>query len=74
MSKDIPEKGDVWVTEDGSKLHIMYVNNDDEYEVFAQNADATWIVNMEFLEDYTYLGKAKGSISDLFEIKDKNDE
>ena len=59
MSKDTPEVGDVWKNNRyGDLLHITDVRGDERYTKFS--------------EYYTYLGKSKANINDLF--KTENEE
>ena len=78
MSKEKPESGDVWKNSYGELSHIIY---SDYVVVFARKY---WITHYEyhysvdrldlnkFLKKYTYQGKSKVKIEDLF--KTENEE
>lgn len=73
MSVDNPEDGDVWGNEH-RKLRIIMINvqdhNGDEVRYIDEYLDkgATSINSM--LINYSYLGKSKTNIDDLFEVQD----
>ena len=82
MSKDKPEVGDVWEFKYGfDRVHIIKINLVGEGEKklvrYIKKVDKAYIVQREsylenFIQDYTYLGKSKASINDLFEIEEFN--
>lgn len=70
MSKDKPEVGDVWKTDDGCLLHITKVK-DDMCEAVVTDKNETWTIECWwFDETSTYLGKSKVSIEELFDVRD----
>lgn len=73
MTDKMPEVGDVWelrgirdyiLSADACTIRICY---------YSQIKKGVTIVNYltkEYVKDAKYLGKSKGSIKDLFEVKD----
>lgn len=78
MSKDKVEKGDVWLLDDGKSgiHHVFRVSYEDQYCLTLSPSDLglSVVVNKlkPFIEKGKFLYKAKGSISDLFEVEDEN--
>ena len=74
MSKDKPEVGDVFQSKEDTdiKLYITGKNNVG-FEALVSNRAEIWdIDNWYFDEDYfTYLGKSKVNISDLFKTENE---
>lgn len=77
MSKDTPEVGDIWKDSYGEEAHILWVgyivvyvrkygitNYEHHYEVCKLDYD-------KFIRKWTYLGKSKATINDLFKTEDK---
>lgn len=72
MSKEKPEVGDVWKKKKADRIiHIYFIEEWAVNAVYKQKNDVipTQIFIERLKEDYTYIGKAKGSISDLFEVE-----
>lgn len=75
MSKNKPEVGDVWI-KDGRRCHIRDVRlypieqggGGVVFYVFLGRSDYVGIDY--FLKHFTYLGKSKANINDLFEVED----
>ena len=79
MSKDKPEGGDIWKDEYDEKAHILWVGY---IVVYVRKY---WITNYEyhyevckldhnkFIRKWTYLGKSKTNINDLFKTEESND-
>ena len=79
MSKDKPEGGDIWKDEYDEKAHILWVGY---IVVYVRKY---WITNYEyhyevckldynkFIRKWTYLGKSKTNINDLFKTEKSND-
>lgn len=74
MSKEKPEVGDVWKhNEDGFVFRITYIENElyKWAEVVWENGHISKIYyGGLFTNRYTYLGKSKASIKELFDVKD----
>ena len=70
MSKDTPEVGDVW-ERDGIKNHITDVESYKEGgTVFYTTGFKSNFVSIEFfIKHFTYLGKSKANINDLFKTE-----
>ena len=73
MSKDTPEVGDVWVNQYGHKVHV-----DSSGEVITSfyykglyRLCKKSVVTKEFVKAYTYLGKSKANIDDLFKTENE---
>ena len=74
MSKEKPEVGDVWKDPYGEEAHILWVGYVGVY------VRKYWITNYEyhysidrldlnkFLKKYTYVGKSKVNIGELFDV------
>ena len=70
MSKDKPELGDVWInTKTNKKIYITGLGNHVYVVSDSGVASSRWYC--DFYKLYTYLGKSKANINDLFEIEDK---
>lgn len=73
MSKETPEVGDVWERK-GNKYFIrdiLYFSHPQIRfidEELTKDGEPLHI----FLDNWNYIGKAKGSIKDLFEVEDEN--
>ena len=73
MFKGMPEYGDIWLSKYKTRVLIINV---DPYSVYFY---ATWGNQLEticettadFLDNYTYLGRAKHHITDLFKTENK---
>lgn len=74
MSKVKPEVGDVWMYKHTNIQYHIYCIFEDKlirgFNVDTGRMDAFCLPVEDFIKLYTYIGKAKGSISDLFEIKE----
>lgn len=79
MSKETPEVGDVWEYK-GCLIHItrvcgnciefLFQEKDGLRKRFVYDFNCT--TKEYFIKNHTYIGKAKGSIKDLFEVEDEN--
>ena len=79
-----PEVGDVWVYKKDYKHKMSIIREYEVYQLNKNRAcksyDCIYILNNEIknakflfddlIEYYIYIGKAKGSINDLFEVQD----
>lgn len=70
MSKE-PEVGDVWVSEDKTKVRIIFVG---KYEIRFHYARGDYLHKESeaysyFLKNYKYLGKSKVNIKELFDVE-----
>lgn len=78
MSKENPGVGDVWKhNEDGFVFRITYIENElyKRAEVIWENGHISRIYyGGLFTNRYTYLGKSKSSIKELFEVEKENNE
>jgi len=74
MSKDTPQVGDVWVSQNGHKVHVDVTDNivTSFYYSGLYRLCKKIVVTKEFVKAYTYLGKSKVNIDDLF--KTENEE
>ena len=85
MSKDKPEVGDVWKDPYGEEAHIIWVgyivvyirkywitNYKYPYEVYEYHYEVCKLDYNKFVRKWTYLGKSKANINDLF--KTENEE
>lgn len=88
MSKDIPEVGDVWLYKYKEFKTEYYISaiarfKNPEYYVFVLYKNGNnqvvgrWWDKEEWektlLQDFTYLGKSKANIGDLFKTEKSND-
>lgn len=72
MSKEKPEVGDVWADKYNYEIRVYIpdVYSDKWVKFIKSKRYAESECDMEyFLENYEYIGKAKGSIDDLFKVK-----
>lgn len=70
MSKDKPEVGDVWENKTG-RLRV-YITKVDVWGIIGiSSSGAAVSKNMYHLEKYTYLGKSKANIEDLFKTENE---
>ena len=69
MSKDKPEVGDVWISPKGIKIYITQVCQ--RFYVVTEKGIATTRFWADFNKNYTYLGKSKVKIEDLFKTDNK---
>ena len=78
MSKDTPEVGDVFQSKENKdiRLHITGKNEKNKagLKAIVSNRKEVWNVDFWYFDEeyYTYLGKSKASIDDLF--KTENEE
>jgi hypothetical protein len=72
MSKE-PEVGDVWVSQYGHKVHVDFTDNivTSFYYRGLYRLCKKSVVTKEFIKAYTYLGKSKVNIEQLFEVCDE---
>lgn len=72
MSKDrVPEVGDIWVNKTGTKkYYVVSVSNKYVYCLVKGLGISTKYYGL--FQNYTYLGKSKANINDLF--KTENEE
>lgn len=72
MSKETPEVGDVFQSneEKDVRLHITR-NNNGLLEAVVSKKDEVWSIDSWYFDEdyYTYLGKSKVNIEQLFEVK-----
>lgn len=73
MSKDKPEVGDVWKYQE--KLYHISAITERFVEVWCLSSDDiirkhNWVIR-DFKTVFTYLGKSKANINDLFEVQDE---
>lgn len=73
MSKDrIPQVGDVWIsTKTNKKIYITGLGNHVYVVSDSGVASSRWYCDFNKL--YTYLGKSKANINDLFKTENIND-
>lgn len=76
MSEEKPEVGDVWQLKDNvySRVVVNYYNNEfDVLLVAVRYGGVLYKIKKYhkkyFIKNYTYLGKSKANISDLFEVE-----
>jgi hypothetical protein len=68
MSKEKPEVGDAWQNKTG-RLRV-YITKVDVWGIIGiSSSGAVVSKNMYHLEKYTYLGKSKVSIKELFDVR-----
>lgn len=75
MSKDKPEVGDVFQSVADTDIRIYIIDkHKNGYEILVSDKREVWDINewLYWKDDYTYLGKSKANINDLF--KTENDE
>lgn len=71
-----PEVGDVWIDKFKNRMFVCY--SDKTTTAFNimfrvnQGLDKYTVLTKEFVKEYTYLGKSKANINDLF--KTENEE
>lgn len=77
MSKDTPEVGDVWgdeydnrvfISYGGKSIILFYILVIVEDLMLARELTKS---RKEFLDEYTYLGKSKANIDDLFKTENE---
>jgi len=75
MSKDTPEVGDVFQSNEDKdvRLHITGKNNVG-LEAIVSNKKEVWDIDSWYFDEdyYTYLGKSKANIDDLFKTENDN--
>lgn len=80
MSKETPEVGDVWVDLKREKIFLFMITprylhflkrkwgtSKNRVVIFTKGKSA-----FKYNKKFEYIGKAKGSIKDLFEVKDES--
>lgn len=75
MSKDTPEVGDVFQSVVDPDIRIYIIDKyKSGYEILVSDKREVWDINewLYWKDDYTYLGKSKANINDLF--KTENEE
>lgn len=77
MSKETPEVGDVWRPKNNEYSRVIVTYYNDYFGVLLIAIRYANILQKIkkyhkkwFVKNYTYLGKAKSSLSDLFEVQD----
>lgn len=72
MSKE-PQFGDVWVSQYGHKVHVDFTDNivTSFYYKGLYKMCKKSVVTKEFVKAYTYLGKSKATIDDLFNTENE---
>lgn len=78
MSKDrAPEVGDVWIDEFNHRMYISYSDDSTTcINVFYKTKsyiglDKITVITKEFIKAFSYLGKSKATIDDLFKTEDE---
>jgi hypothetical protein len=77
MSKDTPEIGDVWIDEFNHRMYISYSDDSTTcVNVFYKTKpyiglDKITVITKEFIKAFTYLGKSKANIDDLFKTENE---
>lgn len=69
MSKEKPEVGDVWITTKGTKILIVDVESS-FVGALTKSFFGHAIPIQAFDSGFTYLGKSKANINDLFEVEE----
>lgn len=72
-----PEVGDVWVNKNQTKYYIFNVFEDKlirGFSVSTGRMQSFCLLTEDFIQIYKYLGKAVGSIDDLFKVKSFNEK
>lgn len=73
MLKGMPEKGDIWLSK--YKTRVLIINVDVYSVYFYSSWDSDLDKNCEttadFLDNYTYLGRAKYITTDLFKTENE---
>lgn len=70
-----PEVGDVWEDKFGNRMFVCY--SDKTTTAFNvlfrinQGLDKYTVLTKEFMQSYTYLGKSKVNIKELFDVEEK---
>ena len=77
MSKDTPEVGDVWIDKFKNRMFVSYTDKTTTaFNIIFKRGntglDKYTVLTKEFVQTFTYLGKSKASIDDLF--KTENEE
>lgn len=62
--------GDVWQDKNDNKLYIVSIKSDIVFCIQASNGVILSQKLKEYFKYYTYLGKSKANINDLFEVQD----
>ena len=74
MSKDKPKVGDVWVNKHNTKYYIFNVFEDKLVRGFSVDTgrmQSFCLLTEDFIQIYTYLGKSKVRIEDLFKTENE---
>ena len=72
MSKDKPEVGDVWINKTGRKKYYI-VSLGNSYVACLVKGLGISTKYYDLFQNYTYLGKSKVKIEDLFKTEESND-
>lgn len=71
-----PEVGDVWIDKFKNRMFVCYSDKTTTaFNImfrFSKGLDKYTVFTKEFVKEYTYLGKSKANINDLF--KTENEE
>lgn len=70
MSKEKPEAGDIWISNRGDETKIFITNSVGRISCISQYGVIDYKFVSDFGTNYTYLGKSKVSIKELFDVKD----
>ena len=74
MSKEKPEVGDVWENKFGNRMFVCY--SDKTTTAFNimfwvnRGLDKYTVITEEFVKEFTYLGKSKVNIKELFDVRE----
>ena len=77
MSKEKPEVGDVWKLKTKIKVYKILILNEyeDSYDVLVTEQNRIWKTELITIDsNFTYLGKSKVNIKELFEVEKENKE
>ena len=69
MSKEKPEIGDVWVRPNGKKYHITDIGSH-FIGIMSESLMGYAFPKQHFNTEFTYVGKCKVNINNLFEVVD----
>lgn len=73
MSKDTPEVGDVFKDKFKNRMFVYYTDKvtTSFYIKFRNVIEKYTVLTREFIQTFTYLGKSKANIDDLFETENE---
>lgn len=70
MSKDKPEVGDVWKNKQNGRPYLVTGVGNIVIGIMSKGLFQQTVSPERFIKDFTYLGKAKARINDLFEVEE----